>query len=217
MDQLTNYDLRGIAFENFVSFIFRTEIQGKHTKFWYWEAETAFEPGEIAAHYLKLFTAPEFLLAKFSKQVLDEGFWAIHASNLDCGLARLIWLEELPFAIRENCVRSTYYLFERLFAVDPLDSAANMWWDSLCYDWQCGNRLRSRGGEDQAMQDVMFETLARILRLESIQCQTAALHGLGHLHHPDTEPLIQQYLERNPTLASETKEYALAAAQFNVL
>ena len=54
-----------------------------------------------------------------------------------------------------------FHLFERLFAHDPLDTAVQMWWDSLAYDWHCHNRSRENGGADRRMQDVMFETLSR--------------------------------------------------------
>ena len=67
------------------------------------------------------------------------------------------------------------------------------------------------------MQDVIFETLARILALDSSNCQRAALHGLGHLHHPDTSKLINEYLQKNPSISAELREYALAAAEFRVL
>jgi hypothetical protein len=67
------------------------------------------------------------------------------------------------------------------------------------------------------MQDVIFETLASILELESEACQGAALHGLGHLHHPKTEELIKSYLQRHPSLSDAWKNYALAAARFEVM
>ena len=68
-----------------------------------------------------------------------------------------------------------------------------------------------------AMQDVMFETLARILELDSPRCQGDALHGLGHLHHPETEQLVERYIASYPAIAPEQKKYALAAAQFKIL
>jgi len=67
------------------------------------------------------------------------------------------------------------------------------------------------------MQDVMFETLSNILALDSEFCQRAALHGLGHLHHPGTEQLVQQYLEQHSALDGELREYALAAGRFEVM
>jgi hypothetical protein len=217
MARETKYDLRGASFDQFVSFIFRSSIKGEHgKKFWYWEAGVAFEPHEIATHYIRLFTEPQFLLERFVEPTLEAGFWAIQSVNLDCGVPHIMWTEELPFAVRQTCVRSMFHLFERLFALEPLDTASNMWWDSLCYDWHCGNRFRANGGEDLRMQDVIFETLNRILRLDSVPCQTAALHGLGHLHHPDTERVIEQYLQGNPMVSPKLRDYALAAAKFDI-
>jgi len=108
-------------------------------------------------------------------------------------------------------------LFRDFFTKEPLDTAGNMWWDSLCFDWHCGNRKREWGGEDLLLQDVIFRTLTSILDLDSEFCQKAALHGLGHLHHPDTPGLIQQFIERNPSMPYELKAYALDAAKFEVL
>jgi hypothetical protein len=123
---------------------------------------------------------------------------------------------DVPFGIREECIRSMYNLFEILVAVEPLDGAVFMWWDSLCYDWQCGNRDRRRGGEDLQLQDVMFEMLTRILWLNSATCRKAALHGLGHLHHPATQDIVDRYLREHPSLTQELEEYALAAGRFGV-
>ena len=67
------------------------------------------------------------------------------------------------------------------------------------------------------MQDVMFETLTRILRFESETCQSAALHGLGHLRHPDTAAVIADYLEHNRDIDPELRDYALDAARFDVM
>jgi hypothetical protein len=63
----------------------------------------------------------------------------------------------------------------------------------------------------------MFETLERILGLESIECQYAALHGLGHLHHPKTNDLIQRYIEQRAQMDSGLRDYAQAAARFEVM
>jgi len=108
-------------------------------------------------------------------------------------------------------------LFKRLFATEPFDTSVQMWWDSLCYDCHCGNRKRERGGEDLELQNEFFETLAKVLAIGSWICQGAALHGLGHLHHPQTKKLIERFVDEHPTLTQEQKAYALAAANFEVL
>jgi hypothetical protein len=66
------------------------------------------------------------------------------------------------------------------------------------------------------MQDVIFETLTKILRLDSVACQTAALHGFSHLQHPSTEQVIGAYVQGKPEIDPELKAYALAAARFSV-
>jgi hypothetical protein len=101
-----------------------------------------------------------------------------------------------------------FYLFQDFFSVEPLRHTANMWWDGLCYDWEIGRRQRSRGGEDEAMQDVMLETMSEILSIDSEQCRYAALHGLSHLHHPRTLELIQQYRSKIPSLKNWCDEYS---------
>jgi hypothetical protein len=211
-------DITGISFDSFVSFMFDRPVpQEGQRKCWYWSVEAVFDPAQFASYYVKLFSEPRFLLQTFSKPQLEEGFWAIPSCTLNCSVRELIWMDDLDFTIRAGCVRAMYYLFERLFAIEHLETSANMWWDALCYDWHCGNRSRSRGGEDELMQDVMFETLAQVLNLESAQCQGDALHGLGHLHHPSTDKLIEQYIASHSTLTPEMKKYALAAAEFQVL
>lgn len=215
-------DITGISYDAFIQFVFdrptpTAKIGSPERHHWYYDIEVAYEPSEIAAHYLRLFNDPLFLRNRFSPEELEEGFWAIQGPNLECSVFFLIWAEELPFETRQSLVRAMFHLFEKLFFDWPLDTAPHMWWDSLCYEWHCGNRDRARGGEDLAMQDVLFETLGRILALPSSNCQAAALHGLGHLHHPDTSHLIERYLKARPEITKELREYALAAAEFRIL
>jgi hypothetical protein len=67
------------------------------------------------------------------------------------------------------------------------------------------------------LQNVFFETLTKVLAIDSWLCQGVALHGLGHLHHPDTESLIRRYIDGHPLLTKEQLAYAQAAAKFDVL
>jgi hypothetical protein len=220
MDEKTVVDISQFSFEEFVTFMFDREVQDKTEEWnpWYWHINVSIDPQRLCGYFTRLFSAPGFLLERFSKAQLEEGFWAIPSGGyLECSVNELIWNTNLPFADREECVKSMFYLYRDLFAAEPLDSAASMWWDTLCWDlWHQGNRDRLRGGEDMTMQDVMFETLVRILALDSEHCQKAALHGLGHLHHPAADEAIQGYLAKHPSLSEEWREYALAAARFEV-
>lgn len=217
----TEVDITEYSFDEFVAFLFAREVpapaNGEKYDPWYSHIDATFVPEQICAHYTRLFGHPEFLVDLFSKKQLEEGFWAIQVPNLDCSVYRVLESTEVPLPIRAECIRSMFELFERLFAIEPLDSSAFMWWDSLCFDWHCGVRKRERGGDDSELQDLFFETLTKILRLDSAACQTAALHGLGHLHHPDTGSLVDRYLVEHPLLTDEQKAYALAAAKFEIL
>jgi hypothetical protein len=217
--QRTNIDVSQYSFDEFISFLFARDVPAENEKQepWDWSIDVTFVPQRVCKYYVQLFRQPESLLERFSKSQLEQGFWAIQGPNLDCGVERLLSDTGLPFADREECIRSMFDLFARLFASEPLDSSVQMWWDSLCYDWHCGNRNRERGGEDLQLQDVMFQTLARILSIDSQICQGAALHGLGHLHHPGTPELVESYIREHPSLTKEWKDYALAAARFEVM
>jgi hypothetical protein len=212
-------DLTNSSFEDFVSFLFDHDVPAESEKYdpWYFHVDVEFDAKTICAYYVKLFRQPEFLLTHFTKPQLEEGFWAIQGPNLDCSVFRIINDSDQPLSIREECIDSLADLFKRLFANEPLASSSiQMWWDSLCYDWHCGNRSRERGGEDLELQDMFFQALAKVLVIDSWTCQGAALHGLAHLHHPHSKELIHRFVEEHPSLTQEQKAYALAAARFEL-
>jgi hypothetical protein len=207
------YDLTGYSFEEFVAFVFEHEVAdgAAYEEPWYFwpKIEIEFDPGEVCRHYVRLFGEPEFLRDAYSAPQLEQGFWAI-LCGFDCSISDLLGRQELPFSATEQCIRSMFDLFSRLFVFEPLDSAVYMWWDPICDAWRVA-------GENSLLQDVMFDTLSRILLLPAEHCRKAALHGLGHLHHPQTAERIAHYLKDNPTLDEATKNYALAAASFKIL
>lgn len=218
-----HYDIKGVSFDEFVEFMFDHDVISfpEHVNAgpgpWYWHADVDYDPHEVAGFYVRLFSEPEFLLSRYTPAQLEQAFWAIPSANIECSIEHIIWDTRIPFELRESCVRSMHDLYARFFAKQPLETSSNMWWDGLAYDWHCGNRARINGGEDATMQDVMFETLVKILQLPQEWCQAAALHGLGHLHHPDTEAAIQGFLRATPGIDAELREYALAAARFEVM
>ncbi len=219
MEQPTNINLTDFSFDEFVAFLFDRDIPSESANQdpWDWNVHVQFKAEKVCSYYVQLFRQPEFLRTRFTKTQLETGFWAIQGANLDCSVYRIIHESDLPLSVRNECIRSMYELFKRLFATEPLDTSVQMWWDSLCYDWHCGNRKRERGGEDLALQDVLFQTLENVLAIESQTCQGAALHGLGHLRHPGTPRLIERYIQEHPKLAEEWKAYARAAAKFELM
>ena len=219
MEPVAQVDISQYTFDQFVSFLFDREVAvGPPRKWnpWFFQIEIEHNPHLTCKHYVRLFLQPAFLLDKFSKAQIEQGFWAIPGSNLECSVNNLLWDSKLSLAEKEQCIRSMFDLFRHFFAVEPVETSGHMWWDALCYDWECGNRKRERGGDDLDLQNIMFETLSSILALDSEFCQGAALHGLSHLHHPDTAKRVERHLNEHPMLSAKQKEYALAAAEFRL-
>ena len=207
-------DLTNLSFDEFVSLIFASTEKIDPTGPY---LEELIDSKKLCAYYVQLFQSPEFLPSRFTKQELEAGFWEIMGYTQEWSLGQLIEYSDAPLSSRKDCIESMAILFERLFANEPLDTSVHMWWDSLCYSWQCGSRKRERGGEDLELPDIFFQTLTKVLAIDSWICQGAALHGLGHLHHPDTAALIDRYIGEHPSLTKEQTAYAQAAARFEVL
>lgn len=237
-------DLIDASFEEFIEFLFDREFpptadfeplpsgrrRAYHLQPWYRRTDVTVDLLKICAYYTRLFRAPEFLRERFSREQLELGFLAIQGTSF-FGISRIVRPDSphlvklqvmirnqgLPFEMRAECVRAMHDLYEKLFFNEPLEHSVYMWWHMICIFWDPEEKSPSHGGEDEAMQDVIFETLSRILLLDSAICQGAAIHGLSHLHHPQTVDLISQYLDRHPDMEEERWRIALAASRFDLM
>ncbi len=115
----------------------------------------------------------------------------------------LVWRNNLQIEVKEKLIYSMYDLYGNVFIKDPLMYTCDMWWDSFAYSFFRINPKENV--EHQRIQDAMFHTLQKILLLDSVDCQSAALHGLGHLRHPDTAKIINNYILKNRTSLSDDK------------
>lgn len=226
-------DLRGVSYEGFVSFWFDhpvvpvPEHGSGQPEPWYCEVkgEEKFDPIELAPFYIRLFSDPVPALVQFTDEQIDQGFWAILCwPILDCAVPALIWTREIPFEVRATLVRSMFHLFEKFFSVKSQDASdhnswgsAYMWWDLLAHGPGCDMETSAERDEGLLMQDVLFETLQRVVRLPSRDVQWAALHGFGHLRHPGTPKFIEAWLHERRDVDDELAAYARAAARFEVV
>jgi len=138
-----------------------------------------------------------------------QGFWFL-ISGAPGGLEDVLWNTGVPWKARAELIQSTVDLYRRFFAYDVLDTSAHMFWDALAYGYCVPTRHPESDAEDRRVQKAMFAALQQILGIDSLACQLAALHGLGHLRHPETESTTTKYLERNPELSEEHRKFALA-------
>ena len=204
-------DIRTYSFEEFIDFLFGRPVHsqtGDRSQTWYFNTEVAFDAEIVCGYHVQLFLAPAFLYDRFTKQQMEQAFRAMTVRSLGCSVKQVIWNTDLPFHTREECVRSMFHLFPAVFAKDRLGHTASMWWDAFCFDWECGVRRRARGGEDATMQDVLLQALSDVLRLDSTICIGSALHGLEHLHHPETKQLMDRFLDASPNLDESLKSDA---------
>ncbi len=86
-----------------------------------------------------------------------------------------------------------------------------MWWDFVAGGFweylEFGEKIQQGdvarlNHEHRALLNTMFDVLSQILMLSDERTQGYALHGLGHLHHPQVKKLVQNFIDENRTKMS---------------
>jgi hypothetical protein len=207
-------DLNKHSFAQWITFTFDHSIAQAEEKAWYWQEEWEHEADHslMLEYLIRLFRDPTFLLDTYSPEQLEQGFWFLLKPNgfLENGLKDT----NVEWKLRKECIFSMGDLFDRLFAMNPLnDSVCYMWWDLIITgyfeDLHASWHPLITDDKDAQVQQAIFETLCHVLKLETRECQKSALHGLGHLNHPLTEQTIEAYLDEHPMIDEELKEYGI--------
>jgi hypothetical protein len=145
---------------------------------------------------------------------LDQGLWAIFG-QVRC--LRFIFDSKVAVQARIACIESMYAAFRDVVSHYEGDIEATfywMWWNMIMHEFHPVPKEYKLGyvkltDDEQSMIDVIFRTLAKILALPHRGCQVAALHGLGHLYHPEAARLIEAYIDGHRTeLSEEQIQYA---------
>lgn len=217
----TTIDIRNASLDAFQSFVFDHdvhEIGSEQT--WYHDPglTVLFDPEHSATCFTEMLENAGSLLSRFDRAQVEQGCWAMFGAGSDGNLNELIWHDDVSIQAKETLIESMYDVYRDLFSHDPLGEACEMWWDGLAYDIHpMGVADVVHNPEHRRIQDAMFKTLAKILKLNSIDCQSAALHGLNHVAHPDTERLIESFIKDHPELSDESIEYARLCAKGQAL
>jgi hypothetical protein len=207
-------DLSSKTFEEFVEFFFARELVPDDEQYDYFLREPSgqqydgaeLSSREVVVRYMtKLFSefgriAPEYSLAQ-----LDQGVWGILGENLR--LYELLWDSSVPLHQRVQCIRSMYFVFSDFVSASNENvskTGFSMWWDLILHGFWSRQAVeqRAEGGgssrldtESRLLLDVMFETLKRTLGLPDWSSQECALHGFGHLHHPNVGRTVQDFID----------------------
>ena len=183
---------------------------------------------EVPALITETFENAGELLARFSDEQLDQGFWFLIGPT-DPEFMQTLVDATIRIDERLRALRSFVSLFEQVMAIrctphlshlddryaNPLNSACYMWWD-LLRD-QLWNRVCS------PLQTEIIATLRDLLAIPHDACRESALHGIGHIYcdnpqcRAELPEIIEEFLTNTPGLRPELVAYAERASVGHVL
>lgn len=218
-------DLSSKTFEEFAEFFFARGLVPDDEQFDYFLREPSGQqydeaalssPGIVVGHMTRLFSEFGHIAPQYSLAQLDQGVWGILGENLR--LYELLWDTSVPLPQRVQCIRSMYSVYSDFVSAsneDVKDTGFFMWWDFILHgfwaeQWVLDRRTEpgdvSRlGTESRLLLEVMFETLKRTFELPDWKSQECALHGLGHLHHPDVRQTVQEFIDNRKSELPEQR------------
>jgi hypothetical protein len=223
-DEVRNLDLSAKTFDEFVEFFFAREVVMLDPPLDYlvddvvqegrdFDEAVASSPEVLLDHLSRLFSEFSQIAPKYSLLQVNRAIWTILGPGL--GMTDLLFEAALPLSRRLECIRSMYHVYSDFVAtskVEVMENCFDMWWDVLAHNFWFQERFYDRrkyiiememgdvsklDSEARATLDVMFETLKRILKLPDTRTQMYALHGLGHLHHPDVKQTVQHFIDEH--------------------
>ena len=210
-------DLSSKSYDDFVEFFFNREVVPEDELFYLYATELSGErydeavpssPAILVEYMTTLFSGFGKITTKYSLSQIDQGIWGILGPSFN-SLYQFVFSDLVPLSIRVECIRSMYFVYSDLVArelwPDPALTGLFMWWDMLLDGFWSLDRPIIPGtyrgdaskldGESRIMLDELFETLNRILNLPHLESQRCALHGLGHLGHPEVHDTVQRYID----------------------
>jgi len=177
------------------------------------------KPGETVAYMTRLFENATEVLKPYSDLQIANGLWFLINDMANAPASEMVSKGQ-----RVALAKSIYVLFEQIFGprcdarlghslttqddVNPLNTVCYMWWDIFFFP----------APDDKYKLETMHEVLRvmqKTLALDSIACQEAGLHGLGHWWQGGqemVETIIDGYLKANKgRLSVELEAYAISA------
>jgi hypothetical protein len=218
-DEPKNLDLSSKTFDEFVEFFFARRVVPDKEQFDYFSTDLEGQHYDeavpssskvLVGHMTKLFSKFGEIAPKYSLSQIDQGIWGILGENLR--LYEFLFDTSVPLPNRLECIRSMYCVYSDFVAKSKADPNPDlggfwMWWDLVLHGFRALPKPFVAGtytgdaskldSESRVLLDVMFETLKRILYLPHTETQRCALHGLGHLHHPEVRDTVQHYIDAN--------------------
>ena len=212
-------DLRRASYEEFVTFVFDHEPTPEDDvdNLWYWtlEDDVEIDPRRAIEHLTRVCEQSAALLEHYTVPQIAQGInYLFGAGNRD-GFLDLLWNPELPWPARYRCIRAIPQLYTQVFEADPEGAGGLpfMLWDAIAYGYYSGTHDPVTNPEDARVQEAMFEALTAMLASNDPDTLAGAIHGLGHLRHPQSNQAIRDLLSSDRDLDSELRAYAAAVLE----
>ena len=202
-----------LGYAEWVEFIFNHPAAAKDAERWYCCDEAGAFYFKDSPLFLRrctlLFQEADLLLSRYSIEQIKQGFWCLITGFELCDL-----LEDaaIDFKLRSNCISVIEDLYRRLFRRPGFEKIAFTYWDPLTYSFSAqGGRVYDL--DHKNIQNVMFDTLSRMLSHRDRITVLAALRGLGHLRHERGVATIRDFLNHRTDLSAADQAYAMARAR----
>ena len=214
-------DLRRASYDEFVAFVFDHYPGDDVDNLWYWKLEddVEFDPGRAIGFMTRICEDSAQLMDSYTTPQIAQGInYLLGAGNRD-GFLDLLWDPEIPWPERYRCIRAIPQLYTQVFERDSKGSGGLpfMLWDSIAYDYYCGNCDPATNPEDARVQDAMFEALTGMLSSDCQETIAGAVHGLGHLRHRHTNNAIRELLSSDRELEGDVRTFAAAVLEDHFL
>lgn len=223
-NNIRNLDLSVRTFEEFVEFFFARQVVTLDSPLGCMVDEVVHKgrdfdeavpssPEVVLGHITGLFAEFGRIAPNYSLRQVNQAIWTILGPDLE--IPELLFDATLPLSKQLECIRAMYHVYSDFVArskVEVMENCFDMWWDLLAHDFWFQRRFYDRrehaipiemgevsklDSEARTTLDVMFDTLKRILDLPDARTQRFALHGLGHLHHPDVKRTVQRFIDEH--------------------
>lgn len=210
-------DLSDFSYEEWVAFFFAHGVD-VYGDLWdkYDLSVQPRQPERLIAHLTRLCQEFSTLPTLYSWGQINQGVWAVLSHP--GGMAEALMRPNAPLELRLECVRAMYHVYADAIAhlepALPMENGFYMWWELIgdCFCLSAGHGgdrpFLPKDADARQMHDTILSTLVRVLQLGEERCASAALHGLGHLHHPDGAGIVQEYIDkRQGSLSPEDLEW----------
>jgi hypothetical protein len=216
-DELKDLDLSSMSFDQFVEYFFARKAVPDNEQFDLFmvgldgekfDESVPTSPSVVVNHMTALFSNFGQIATKYTIEQVDQAVWGMLGAHLR--LYEFIFDASIPLENRLACIRSMYHVYADFVShlqteLGPGLSGFCMWWDLVLHGFWTSDKPCFPGtwkgdaskldSDSRLLLDVMFETLKRILALPDRESQQSALHGLGHLDHPDVRDTVQQFID----------------------